>query len=202
MPRSNVPGSSFKDFNGWDPQDMNDMESSLQCQQYIQQLIRMKRNNAKAIVELPTDQDENVWKCEHLRQICCELNGLVIALEPTCTPQAFPEMITSPGETFLNAAYTPPKSTDAMTYIVNTLDYATSELCNDKNFPSRVTIPDTSLKFFKSISRRLYRVFAHAHINHRPAFDKFEGSTFLYKRFHALMVTYDLMANDQMTIQV
>ena len=49
--------------------------------QYIQQQIRADYTNINAILEPPEGQDQGVWKCEHLRQFCMELNGLAVKLQ-------------------------------------------------------------------------------------------------------------------------
>ena len=49
--------------------------------QYIQQQIRADYTNIDAILESPEGQDEGVWKYEHLRQFCMELNGLAVKLQ-------------------------------------------------------------------------------------------------------------------------
>lgn len=51
--------------------------------QYIQQHIRADFNDIDAILESPEGQDEGVWKYEHLRQFCMELNGLAVRLQVT-----------------------------------------------------------------------------------------------------------------------
>jgi hypothetical protein len=37
----------------------------------------------------PELQDEGVWKYEHLRQFCMELNGLAVALQGECQPDTW-----------------------------------------------------------------------------------------------------------------
>jgi len=49
--------------------------------QYIQQQIRADYTNIDAVLESPEGQDEGVWKYEHLRQFCMELNGLAVKLQ-------------------------------------------------------------------------------------------------------------------------
>ena len=49
--------------------------------QYIQQNIRSDCSNIDKILEPPEGQDEGVWKYEHLRQFCLELNGLAVKLQ-------------------------------------------------------------------------------------------------------------------------
>lgn len=57
------------------------MDSTLAVQQYIQQNIRADCSNIDKILEPPEGQDEGVWKYEHLRQFCLELNGLAVKLQ-------------------------------------------------------------------------------------------------------------------------
>ena len=52
--------------------------------QFIQQQVRLDRHNVDKLVALPEGQDAGVWQYEHMRQMCLELNGLVLALEPGC----------------------------------------------------------------------------------------------------------------------
>ncbi|KAJ8313488.1 hypothetical protein KUTeg_008049, partial [Tegillarca granosa] len=44
--------------------------------EFIQQAIRKDVTNIDEILTPPDGQDEGVWKYEHLRQFCMELNGL------------------------------------------------------------------------------------------------------------------------------
>lgn len=55
------------------------MDSTLAVQQYIQQQIRKDPANIDLILTPPDSQDEGVWKYEHLRQFCMELNGLAVS---------------------------------------------------------------------------------------------------------------------------
>lgn len=45
----------------------DEMESTLNVQQFIQQLIRKDSSNIELILTPPDGQDEGVWKYEHLR---------------------------------------------------------------------------------------------------------------------------------------
>ena len=62
------------------------MESTLAVQQFIQQLIRKDQSDVDTILAAPEQQDEGVWKYEHLRQFSMELNGLAVALQGECQP--------------------------------------------------------------------------------------------------------------------
>ncbi len=73
---------------------------------------------------------------------------------------------------YLCAAHKTPKECCAIDYIIHTLDGTAALLNSDKYFPSRVSIPESSLKYFQSIARRLYRVFSHAYFHHKDLFDQ------------------------------
>ncbi|CAJ0844528.1 22400_t:CDS:2 [Entrophospora sp. SA101] len=121
-------------------------------QEYLQSLLRNHKDDLDLLVKLPAGQSEEAWQYEHLRQLCLELNYLVVQLEPECNKQTCPEM----------------KADEWM--------YRSTNLLNShKSFPSRLSIPDTSVKHYQSIARRLYRIFAHAWFHHREIFKEFES---------------------------
>lgn len=84
---------------------------------------------------------------------------------------------------YLCAAHKNPKECCAIDYIIHTLDGTAALLNSDKCFPSRVSIPESSLKYFQSITRRLYRIFSHAFFHHRELFDQIENEHHLCDRF-------------------
>ena len=53
----------------WPSQSLEDMESSLSTQQYIQQLVKENPSDVAGIVALPEDIDEKLWQYEHLRLV-------------------------------------------------------------------------------------------------------------------------------------
>lgn len=69
----------FQDFCKWPDEPFEQMDSTLAVQQYIQQQIRKDPGNVDCILTPPDSQDEGVWKYEHLRQFCMELNGLAVS---------------------------------------------------------------------------------------------------------------------------
>ncbi|VDQ17087.1 unnamed protein product [Trichobilharzia regenti] len=77
--------------------------------EYIQQTIRRDFNNVDEILTAPEGQDEVVWKYEHLRQFCMELNGLAVRLQEQCTPKTCPQMTATEQWIFLCAAHKTPK---------------------------------------------------------------------------------------------
>ena len=56
--------------------------------QFIQQAIRRDFSNIDDILTPPESQDEGVWKYEHLRQFCMELNGLAVKLQVKRQPSS------------------------------------------------------------------------------------------------------------------
>ena len=70
----------IKDFGKWPDEPFDEMDSTLAVQQYIQQQIQKDPGNINLILTPPESQDEGVWKYEHLRQFCMELNGLAVSI--------------------------------------------------------------------------------------------------------------------------
>ncbi|OXB57081.1 hypothetical protein ASZ78_002369 [Callipepla squamata] len=145
--RRNRPGTKAQDFYNWPDESFEEMDSTLAVQQYIQQNIRADCSNIDKILEPPEGQDEGVWKYEHLRQFCLELNGLAVKLQ--CP---------------------------AIDYTRHTLDGAACLLNSNKYFPSRVSIKESSVAKLGSVCRRIYRIFSHAYFHHRQIFDEYEDN--------------------------
>jgi hypothetical protein len=59
-----------QDLFAWPDQALEDIESSLSTQQYIQQFVRSNPADVAAMVTLPEGTDEKVWQYEHVR--CAE----------------------------------------------------------------------------------------------------------------------------------
>lgn len=57
------------------------MDSTLNVQQWIQQCIHNDFKDIGTILSCPQGVEEGVWKYEHLRQFCMELNGLAVLLQ-------------------------------------------------------------------------------------------------------------------------
>lgn len=57
------------------------MDSTLNVQQLIQQCIHTDHTDITSILTPPKGVEEGVWKYEHLRQFCLELNGLAVLLQ-------------------------------------------------------------------------------------------------------------------------
>ncbi|KAG5457439.1 MAG: Mob1/phocein [Olpidium bornovanus] len=110
-----------------------------------------------------------LWQYEHLRRACAELNVLVANLLPECDRRSCPEM-TAGDRAYMCAAH----PCCAIDYCVHTVDSATALLNSTRHFPSRDRVPEASAKYFRSVARRLGRLFAHARHSHRDVFDMFE----------------------------
>ncbi|KAI8606197.1 Mob1/phocein [Dissophora ornata] len=178
----NLPGTKEEKLYQWPQRPLESIESAFALREYLQALIRQDPHNIELLITLPAGQDENCWLYEHLCQICLELNYLIVHLEPECTPEGCPEMRAEEWKYYC-ATHPTPRECCAIDYLTHTLDGASALLNNVKSFPSRISVPEGSVKNFQSIARRLYRIFAHAYFHHRDVFDAFEAETSLYERF-------------------
>ncbi|CAK1552123.1 unnamed protein product [Leptosia nina] len=194
--RRNRPGSKAKDFCRWPDQPIEEMDNTLAVQQLIQQTIRRDPSNLEAILKMPEAQEEGVWKYEHLRQFCMELNGLTVRLQNECKPNTCTQMTATEQWIFLCAAHKTPKECPAIDYTRHTLDGAACLLNSNKYFPSRVSIRDSSVGKLGSVCRRVYRIFSHAYFHHRAIFDAFEKETHLCKRFTHFVTKYSIISKE------
>lgn len=200
--RRNRPGSKRSDWCNWPDQEFCNMESIHAAQMLIQQRIRNCRLSIDKILEKPEGADEDVWKYEHLRQFCQELNGLATRLQVECSPTSCPQMTATDQWIFLCAAHKSPKECSAIDYTRHTLDGAANLLNNSKYFPSRVSLKLASVTKLGSVSRRIYRIFSHAYFHHRQIFLDFENMNQLCRRFTKFVTMYDLMPKDNLIVPV
>ncbi|KRT78877.1 hypothetical protein AMK59_7646 [Oryctes borbonicus] len=200
--RRNRPGTTAKDFCRWPDEAFEEMDSTLAVQQYIQQLIKRDPANIELILKMPDAQDEGVWKYEHLRQFCMELNGLAVRLQNECHPETCTQMTATEQWIFLCAAHKTPKECPAIDYTRHTLDGAACLLNSNKYFPSRVSIKESSVAKLGSVCRRVYRIFSHAYYHHRIIFDVFENETHLCRRFTHFVTKYNLMSKDNLIVPI
>jgi len=181
--RRNRPGTPNKDLYGWEFVPLDKMDSTFATQQYIQQLIRQNSSDVNTILTIPDGTDAAVWQYHHLRQFTMELNQIVVLFDPVCTDATCPQMKATDEWLYLCAAHKNPKECCAIDYIIHTLDGTAALLNSDQWFPSRVSVPESSLKYFQSIARRLYRIFSHAYFHHKDLFDQIENELRLCERF-------------------
>uniref|UniRef100_A0A1A9W102 MOB kinase activator-like 4 n=1 Tax=Glossina brevipalpis TaxID=37001 RepID=A0A1A9W102_9MUSC len=200
--RRNRPGTKAKDFCRWPDEPLEEMDSTLAVQQYIQQLIKRDPSNVELILTMPEAQDEGVWKYEHLRQFCMELNGLAVRLQKQCSPSTCTQMTATDQWIFLCAAHKTPKECPAIDYTRHTLDGAACLLNSNKYFPSRVSIKESSVTKLGSVCRRVYRIFSHAYFHHRRIFDEFEAETYLCHRFTHFVTKYNLMSKENLIVPI
>eukprot|EP00096_Caligus_rogercresseyi_P002085 TRINITY_DN1387_c0_g3_i1.p1 TRINITY_DN1387_c0_g3~~TRINITY_DN1387_c0_g3_i1.p1 ORF type:complete len:275 (-),score=130.32 TRINITY_DN1387_c0_g3_i1:1367-2191(-) len=198
--RGNPPGTRAADFNRWSPLELEDMDSTLAVQQYIQQTIREDVANVERILTSPENQDEGVWKYEQLRQFSMELNGLAVLLQGECHPKNCTQMTATEQWIFLCAAHKTPNECPAIDYTRHTLDGAACLLNSNKYFPSRVSIKECSIPKLSSVCRRVYRIFSHAYFHHRTLFDAFEAESHLCRRFTLYVTKYGLMSREILII--
>lgn len=112
--RRNRPGTSARNWCNWPDEELDEMDSTLATQQvrlfsklferwtqachikrflkYIQQLIKKDTSVVDDLLKVPDQQDEGVWKYEHLREFCLELNLITIRLQEECNPTTCSQM--------------------------------------------------------------------------------------------------------------
>ncbi|KAL8586995.1 MOB member 4, phocein [Nucella lapillus] len=202
--RRNRPGTKSKEWCSWQDESFEEMDSTLAVQQFIQQAIRKDVSKVEEILTPPEGQDEGVWKYEHLRQFCMELNGLAVKLQASgeCNPDTCTQMTATEQWIFLCAAHKTPKECPAIDYTRHTLDGAACLLNSNKYFPSRVSIKESSVAKLGSVCRRVYRIFSHAYFHHRALFDEYENETHLCRRFTLFVTKYNLMPRDNLIVPI
>ncbi len=107
--RRNRPGTSAHDWWCWSEQELDEMESTLAVQQFIQQLIKKNPSAVDTILLPPEQQDENIWKYEQVRQFCLELNLITVRLQQECNATTCTQMTATEQWIFLCAAHKNPK---------------------------------------------------------------------------------------------
>ncbi|KAE9541053.1 hypothetical protein AGLY_004298 [Aphis glycines] len=198
--KRNKPGTKANCFRKWPDEPFEEMESTLAVQEFIQQQIRIDPSNIDIILTPPDSQEEGVWKYEHLRQFCMELNGLAVELQAECLPDTCSQMTSTEQWIFLCAAHKTPKECPAIDYTRHTLDGAACLLNSNKYFPSRVNIKESSVAKLGSVCRRVYRIFSHAYYHHQNIYNKFENETYLCQRFTKFVIKYSLMAKENLIV--
>ncbi|KAI3638922.1 hypothetical protein MIR68_003420 [Amoeboaphelidium protococcarum] len=198
VPKRNLPGSKRSDWYSFAPSSLEDMDSSFSIQQYLQYLNSQTQTAEQVdkFVNPPDATDEALWQYENMRMLCLQLNNLIVALQDVCHPEnGSPGCVEMKADEwlYLCASHPSPQNCCAIDYIVHSLDGASALLNSTKFFSSRVSVPDSSVKQFALIARRLYRIFAHAYYHHRDVFDAFEDRTRLYERVVKLSLKYDLI---------
>uniref|UniRef100_A0A915PVD1 Uncharacterized protein n=1 Tax=Setaria digitata TaxID=48799 RepID=A0A915PVD1_9BILA len=200
--RRNDPGTTREEWCNWPDMPFEEMDNTLNVQQYIQQCIHKDPSDVDTILKAPPGQEEGVWKYEHVRQFCMQLNGLTLLLQDECKPDVCVQMTATEQWIFLCAAHKNPKECSAIDYTRHTLDGAAALLNSNKYFPSRVSIKESSIAKIGSVCRRIYRIFSHAYFHHPELFEKFEAETHLCRRFTVFVKKYNLMANEHLIVPI
>ncbi|KAH9403909.1 PREDICTED: MOB-like protein phocein [Rhagoletis zephyria] len=200
--RRNPKGCTSESFYNWADEPFEEMDSTIAVQQFIQQKIRKDPSNVDDILTPPKGQELGIWKYEHMRQFCLELNRLTVKLQTECNPETCSQMTATEQWIFLCAAHKAPKECPAIDYTRHTLDGAAALLNSNKYFPSRVTIKESSVAKLGSICRRVYRIFSHAYYHHKAIYDEFESLYFLCKRFSMFSIKYELMSVENLIVPI
>lgn len=95
----------------WDVREFNDIDSSFAFQEFIQDSLRKVTPDVPLsdILQCPEDQDAECWQNEHLRQICQDLEALVVLLLPACNSTTCPLMKATEEEQYRCAAHKKPQ---------------------------------------------------------------------------------------------
>ena len=192
----NLPGTKVAKMWNWTARPFAEYDGPLALAEYIQDLIRSKPSDIEGIYDLPSEKvDVLLWQYEHLRQFVLEFNLLLVALAGECTVETCPKMTASNEWQYLCAAHRKPQDCAAIDYITHTIDGSTA-LLTARPSPSEVS----SAKHFQSMSRRLYRIFAHVYFHHRGTFDRVESQSRLCARFQHFVMRYQLMSRSMLLV--
>ncbi|CAL4065881.1 unnamed protein product, partial [Meganyctiphanes norvegica] len=201
--RRNRPGTKTENFYRWCDEAYEEMDSTLVVQQYIQQTIRVDHNNIDAILNAPESQDEGVWKYEHLRQFCMELNGLAVGLQGECQPATCTQMTATEQWIFLCAAHKTPKECPAIDYTRHTLDGAACLLNSNKYFPSRVHVKNRAVDNVSVVVGNIYYIYHCLTIHHKQIkIGEIQNDTSLCRRFTVFVTKYNLMSRDNLIVPI
>lgn len=179
--------------------------TSLPTEADIESLTSSSKGKSKDDLAVEDDAifqnvDTDVWVYEQLRRLVLDLTTpWLTSLQQECDKHLRPSTCAAMNAgdwMYLCASHGEEKQCCAIDYMVHTLDGATSLLNSARHFPSRTYVPNTSLRHFGSIARRLSRIFVHAWCYHKDLFLACEAETSLYSRFYVLVETYDLTATD------
>lgn len=131
-----------------------------------------------------------------------ELGRFVVLLDGICNANTCPLMKCTDEWEYLCAAHDPAQKCCAIDYFIHTLKQTADTLNDTKLFHSRVSIPRSSAsKYFPSIARRLYRLFAHCFFHHREVFDIIEEEYYVCERFTKFITMYKLVPRKQQIIK-
>lgn len=217
--RRNLPGTRASEMWSWVRRNSVDGESvatdiidapptesqrqgPLRIPEYIQDLIREDPADFDRIYgpHSGTEADSLLWQYEHLRQFVIEFNLLLVALGDDCTPETCPKMTASNEWQYLCAAHRKPQDCAALDYMTHAVDSSTGLLTSARHFASRSSVPLPSGKYFQSMARRLYRIFAHVYYHHRQIFDEIEAEMRLCARFSHFVIKYQLMSPSMLLV--
>ena len=151
------------------------------------------------VSRIPAGIDLTVFQYELIRLFCVDfnrlLNQLITSNECSCS-----RMNATDEWHFLCAAHRKPQECSALEYMKHTVDGSVLLLLSSKNFPSRENFPRDNSKFFNSMLRRLYRIFAHLHFHHEEFFERFEQETKLCTKFTHFVQHFKLVSEETIII--
>ncbi|CED84306.1 Cell cycle-associated protein [Phaffia rhodozyma] len=204
------PGSSIAETEIYpETVDLDNFDGLFQLSEYLEARVRRGDPARDLVVEPcsePTEPgddavsaDKDMWLYVHILRLPKDLTTLVTSLLETCRSDSCPQMKAGEWQ-YMCAAHSSAKSCAATSYMTHTLDQACQLLTSPKLFPSRLSIPQTSLNPLRQTARRLSRIFSHAYHHHREVFEYAEAETSLYERFILLSERYNLVPRTDLAI--
>lgn len=201
--RRNLPGTKAEDMWRWEPRSLGESQAPLRVSEYIQDCLRSDPSDFDRSFDCLAFEDgldPLLVQYEHLRQFLIEFNLLLVRLSDECTPETCPKMTASNEWQYLCAAHRKTQDCAAIDYMTHTIDGSTALLTNAKHFGSRGGVPPDSAKYFQSMARRLYRIFAHVYYHHRQVFAETEAERHLCARFSHFVMRYQLMSPSMLLV--
>ena len=161
---------------------MNDFTSAFGLEQHLSALLK-ESQDFDSICTPPANVNEAAWLYELVRRMCIEMNWIVLLLGRECSC----DVMRASGFEYLCAAHERPQMCSALRYAHHTLDQSVGQLTDSSNYPSRLNVPADGIFRFKSILRRLNRIYNHAYFAHNEAFWELETRKQSYRFFMTVL---------------
>lgn len=124
-------------------------------------------------VKLPPGEDLQEWVAVHVVDFFNQINMLYSTITKLCSPSSCPKMMATEEYEYLwqdtqSSHYRKPTRLSAPEYVENLMQWVQRYLDNPDYFPSALGVEFTSdaMQVFKTILRRLFRVYAHIYCHH------------------------------------
>lgn len=162
------------------------------------------KGSFKTIVQLPKYVDHDEWLALNIFELFDNLNLFYSVIADYVASDAYPTMNAGPNTDYLwISADGQAVNLPAYQYIDRVLTWVSSKINDQAVFPTSNggAFPQTFMKDCKSISRQMFRIFAHVYHNH---FDKLVHLSLeahwnsFFSNFISLVKTFDLIERREM----